>query len=86
METVTGGQLGTLSKYIYIDETGLEILGCRHNIAQAAINMFYGKVYGYAHYLQKGSLFPTRFSSCGMMSFASTSPGFFRQIPIVHNP
>lgn len=33
-------------------ETGLEISGCRHGLAQLAINMMYGEVYGYAHYLQ----------------------------------
>lgn len=43
----------TVKKKRNIDETGLEILGCRHSIAQAAINMFYGVVYGYAHYLKK---------------------------------
>ena len=36
-----------------VDETGLEIMGCRHSIAQASLNMFYGDIYGYAHYLQK---------------------------------
>lgn len=43
-----------------LDETGLEILGCRHTIAQAAVNMFYGEVYGYAHYLQKVFLIPKK--------------------------
>lgn len=43
-----------------LDETGLEILGCRHSIAQAAVNMFYGEVYGYAHYLQKVFLVPKK--------------------------
>ncbi|XP_028403336.1 uncharacterized protein LOC114526041 [Dendronephthya gigantea] len=36
-----------------LDETGLEILGCRHTVAQAAVNMFQGEIYSYAHYLQK---------------------------------
>ncbi len=36
-----------------LNETGLEILGCRHTVAQAAVNMFQGEIYSYAHYLQK---------------------------------
>ena len=39
-----------------LDETGLEILGCRHSIAQAAVNMFKGEIYNYAYYLQKKNL------------------------------
>lgn len=39
-----------------LDETGLEILGCRHSIAQAAVNMFRGEIYNYAYYLQKNVL------------------------------
>lgn len=35
-----------------LSECGLEIAGCRHGLAQHAINMMYGEVYGYAHYLQ----------------------------------
>lgn len=31
-------------------ETGLEIAGCRHAIAQHAVNMMHVEVYGYAHY------------------------------------
>ena len=34
------------------DETGLEIAGCRHGLAQWAVNMYQGEIYGYAHYLQ----------------------------------
>ncbi|XP_065919720.1 uncharacterized protein [Dysidea avara] len=34
-----------------LDETGLEVGGCRHAIAQKAVNMFRGEIYGYAHYL-----------------------------------
>lgn len=49
-----------LKKKRNLDETGLEILGCRHTIAQAAVNMFYGEVYGYAHYLQKMFLIPKK--------------------------
>lgn len=67
-----------------LDETGLEILGCRHTIAQAAVNMFYGEVYGYAHYLQKSFLYPRKFNFCGMMSFASIGHGYGRRIPLVY--
>lgn len=34
-----------------LDETGLDIAGCRHSLAQFAVNMFRGELYGYAHYI-----------------------------------
>lgn len=34
-----------------LDETGLDIAGCRHAIAQFSVNMFQGELYGYAHYI-----------------------------------
>jgi hypothetical protein len=34
-----------------LDETGLDIAGCRHSVAQFAVNMFQGELYGYAHYI-----------------------------------
>lgn len=34
-----------------LDETGLVVAGCRHAIAQKAVNMFAGELYGYSHYL-----------------------------------
>ncbi|XP_046863236.1 uncharacterized protein LOC124456981 [Xenia sp. Carnegie-2017] len=40
------------------DETGLEVAGCRHSIAQATLNMFRGEIYGYAHYLHMNFLQP----------------------------
>lgn len=40
------------------DETGLEVAGCRHSIGQAALNMFRGEIYGYAHYLHMNFLYP----------------------------
>ena len=33
------------------DETGLEIGGCRHGLAQWAVNMYQGEIYGYAHFI-----------------------------------
>ena len=41
-----------------LDETRLEMVACRHAIAQHAVNMYYGGMYGYAHYLQTISLLP----------------------------
>ena len=43
-------------------ETGLSITGCRHGIAQRAVNMFYGEVYGYAHYIQIRDMIPRKVS------------------------
>ncbi|XP_065901149.1 uncharacterized protein [Dysidea avara] len=34
-----------------LDETGLSVGGCRHVIAQKAVNMFRGEIHGYTHYL-----------------------------------
>jgi hypothetical protein len=42
----------TLNKKKNVDETGLEIAGCRHSVAQHAVSMKHGEVYGYAHYMQ----------------------------------
>ncbi|KAJ7337885.1 hypothetical protein OS493_008043 [Desmophyllum pertusum] len=41
-----------------LDETGLEIAGCRHGLAQWAVNMYQGEIYGYAHFLQSQRMFP----------------------------
>ncbi|XP_028409280.1 uncharacterized protein LOC114531881 isoform X1 [Dendronephthya gigantea] len=40
------------------DETGLVVAGCRHSVCQAALNMFRGEVYGYAHYLHLNFVHP----------------------------
>lgn len=45
-----------------LDETGLEMVGCRHAVAQHAVNMYSGEMYGYAHYLQTISLKPKKVS------------------------
>ena len=42
-----------------LDETGLEIAGCRHGLAQWAVNMYQGEIFGYAHFLQSQKMFPT---------------------------
>ena len=43
-----------------LDETGLEIAGCRHGLAQWAVNMFQGEIYGYANYIQAKKMLPAR--------------------------
>ncbi|XP_032232016.2 uncharacterized protein LOC116605656 isoform X1 [Nematostella vectensis] len=47
-----------LKKKKNLSETGLEIAACRHGLAQNAINMMYGEIYGYAHYLQLNHFIP----------------------------
>ena len=59
VETQTGEQQEIqLKKRKNLDECGLEISGCRHGLAQHAINMMYGEIYGYAHYLQVNYYIP----------------------------
>lgn len=41
-----------------VDETRLEIAGCRHGLAQWAVNMYQGEIYGYALYLQSKKMLP----------------------------
>ena len=41
-----------------LDETGLEVAGCRHALAQSALNMYQGELFGYTHYLQINRLVP----------------------------
>ncbi|XP_057311085.1 uncharacterized protein LOC130648956 isoform X2 [Hydractinia symbiolongicarpus] len=36
-----------------LDETGIELASCRHRIAQKALNMFQGELFGYPLYLMK---------------------------------
>lgn len=41
-----------------MDETGLEIAGCQHGLAQCVVNMYQGELYGYAHYIQQYKMQP----------------------------
>ena len=41
-----------------LSETGLEVAGCRHSIAQAAVNMTTGEQYAYPHFLHSQILLP----------------------------
>ena len=43
-----------------LDETGLEIAGCQHGLAQWAVNMYQGELYCYAHYIQVKKMIPAR--------------------------
>ena len=43
------------------DETGIELMSCRHCIALKAVNMYRGEIFGYAYYLQKNYAPKTRF-------------------------
>ena len=45
-------------KHAKLDETGLEIAGCQHGLAQCAVNMFQGELYRYAHYIQQYKMQP----------------------------
>ncbi len=40
------------------DQTGLEVTGCRHALAQKACNMYSGEQYGYPHFLHYFFLLP----------------------------
>ncbi|XP_069189378.1 uncharacterized protein [Procambarus clarkii] len=39
-----------------LDETGISMASCRHGIILAALNMYQGELYSYAHYLQMNRL------------------------------
>jgi hypothetical protein len=41
-----------------LDETGIDVARCRHAIAQGAVNMYQGELFGYTHYLQVNRLVP----------------------------
>lgn len=36
-----------------MDETGIELASCRHRIAQKALNMFQGELFGYPLFIMK---------------------------------
>ncbi|XP_028403461.1 uncharacterized protein LOC114526140 [Dendronephthya gigantea] len=40
----------TVNRQSKLDETGLVVAGCRHSLAQSAVNMHQGELYGYTHY------------------------------------
>lgn len=42
----------TANRQTKLDETGLVVADCRHSLAQSAVNMHQGELYGYTHYLQ----------------------------------
>lgn len=42
------------------DETGVAVVGCRHTIAQKAVNMYRGEMYAYPHYLHVNFMLPNR--------------------------
>ena len=43
-----------------LDEVGLSVAGCRHTLAQKAVNLFTGEKYGYMHYIQTKYMLPHR--------------------------
>ena len=43
-----------------LDETGLEICGCRHELAQRAVSMFVGEIYGYVYSIQSEFMIPNQ--------------------------
>lgn len=68
-----------------LDETGLEILGCRHSIAQAAVSMFYGEMYGYAHYLQEKKMMPDKVKFMWYDVICKYWPWLIKQDPATAN-
>ncbi|XP_046861723.1 uncharacterized protein LOC124455016 [Xenia sp. Carnegie-2017] len=59
------------------DETGLEVAGCRHSIAQATLNMFRGEIYGYAHYLHMNFYNHIKLNICGKILYANIGRGLY---------
>lgn len=58
-----------------LDETGLEIAGCRHGLAQCAVNMYQGELYGYEHYIQRYQMQPAMLPLYGWMSSVNIGNG-----------
>ena len=51
-------------KFKSLDETGLEVATCRHRVAQKALNMFQGELFGYPLYLMKEFMMPKSVKYC----------------------
>ena len=49
-----------LKKKKNLSETGLEIAACRHALSLKGVNIMYGEMYGYAHYLQVNYFSPQK--------------------------
>ena len=41
-----------LKEWANVDETGLEIAGCRHGLAHWVVNMYREEIYRYLHHIQ----------------------------------
>uniref|UniRef100_A0A7M6DRD2 Uncharacterized protein n=2 Tax=Clytia hemisphaerica TaxID=252671 RepID=A0A7M6DRD2_9CNID len=51
-------------KMAKLDESGLEVATCRHVLAQKAINMFRGEIFGYPYFLIKEFMIPRGTNFC----------------------
>jgi len=58
-----------------LDETGLTNTGCRHRLAQWAVNMFYGEIYGYVLYPQIAEMISRKVPFSGNVLFVNTGHG-----------
>lgn len=63
-----------------LDETGLEIAGCRHGLAQWAVNMYQGELYGYANYIHVKKMIPAGVTYSGRILFVNTGSGLKRLV------
>eukprot|EP00795_Rhopilema_esculentum_P017067 gene17067-8583_t len=43
-------------KFKNLDETGIDMISCRHRIAQKAVNMFRGELFSYSYFLEENTL------------------------------
>ena len=57
-DRMCGAAKNTARKREKLNETGLEIAGCRHGLAQWAVNMYQGEIYGYAHFIHSKKMLP----------------------------
>lgn len=67
-------------KIAKLDETGLDIAGCRHCVAQFAVNMNQGELYGYAHYILTKKFLKKPLIFFGKISCANSGNGLRSRI------
>ena len=51
------------------------VIGCRHGLAQWAVNMFQGELFGYANYIHLKKMIPAGVNFFGRIQFVNIGNG-----------
>lgn len=74
-----------MKKIEKLDETGIDVVTCRHVIAEKALNMFQGELFGYPMYLIKHFMIPKRVKFCFADVMCKLWPFMCHHDPSINN-